>query len=198
MVWCFRFVLLLDTVYTITDSFVGWKPQSLSRDDSCVGIWEQMFIFFLCFLCLPTFFPIIAPAALAASHAPLPQGRAVRITHASLHWYQFVSVMHMHIRRWHASIWDGSHADHHRQTWFVSDVHWGKAGSMLLLESGRVWLSATALSLLWLGVWFVACWDYAAEFPLSWRNCAEISQAQFCYEAQVWSFIGFPFWRVIA
>lgn len=141
MVWCFRFVLLLDTVCTVTDSFVGWKSKSLARDDSCVGIWEQMFVFFLCFLCLPTFFPIIAPAALAASHAALPQGSAVRITHASLRWYQFVSVMHVHVRRWRASSWDGSQCRSPQTDMICLWCSLGKnrVRVFLLLENSRVW-----------------------------------------------------------
>lgn len=85
-----RFGLLLNTDLMLSDSFIGLKPKSLARDNSCVGIWERVFVFFFHFLfpIPPQLFPNNCTRCLSnIPRSPLPQGKADRIKCASMWVY---------------------------------------------------------------------------------------------------------------
>lgn len=71
----------------LSDSFIGLKPKSLARDNSCVGIREGVFVFSFHFLfpIPPQLFPNNGTRCLSnIPRSSLPQGKAVRIKHASV------------------------------------------------------------------------------------------------------------------
>lgn len=85
-----KFGLLLNTGFILSNSFIGQKPKSLARDNSCVGIREGVFVFSFHFLFLipPQLFPNNCTGFLSIiPRSSLPQGKGVRITCASVWVY---------------------------------------------------------------------------------------------------------------